>query len=178
VGFQDYIVERATRIAVIPASGEMTWPHVPVYGDAASKPASQLFIEKQRIPEYMSGERHMHYEYWYSRNGITTQDELDELEMSGSNPNGGTYFTNEESESVFDGVIEATTQFTDYPLDFPMRAAFTSSSRTDITGEAAIMNYSDSYPGGFGPGYFTAGDSLTLRPAISYQIQDKSTDCG
>lgn len=124
VGFADYLVHRNARVAAIGASGAITYPE----GDAmtySNSPLQQFGAESIRIPEYISGERWLDYEYWRGDN-----DE-------------GTYLGVGISNGI--NTVRATSQFHSYPLDFPMRAAFTNSETVDISGNAQIMDYASYY---------------------------------
>jgi hypothetical protein len=118
VGFADYIVSRNARVASIGASGRL------ITGDSGytSNPLSQFQAEYIRIQEYLSGLRYIEYEYWFSYNNSTNTS----LGLS-VNPDSG-------------GLASSTTQFNNYPINFPMKGAFTSAESTDIKADARIIS--------------------------------------
>ncbi|OGV58394.1 MAG: hypothetical protein A2X49_10535 [Lentisphaerae bacterium GWF2_52_8] len=117
VGFAEYLVDRAARVAAIGASGPMVEDQ-----DYNGSMLSQFAVETSRIPEYISGERWLEYEYWYG------EGESNTTLSAGTSLEGG-------------NVILSEVRFNDYPLEMPMRAAYTSSDSTNISGHAGMMNY-------------------------------------
>ncbi len=115
VGFADYLVERSARVASIGAAGNMTAPE----GLAnTAGPISQLGFERVRVPEYIQGKQHLNYEHW--------------PHIYGQIP----VYNSEESH---------TRLGCDYPLELPMREAFTKEDSVDVHGEASVANYSFDY---------------------------------
>jgi len=67
VGFNDFMISKATMVGMIPNAGPMTFP------DNAGGPLGQMAIERGRIPLYLSADWHMldgilQYEDWESIN--------------------------------------------------------------------------------------------------------------
>ena len=125
VGFADYLVSRSSRVASIGASGELLYPQegVASLGD----PLSQCAFEKIRIPEYLQGISYLNYEYW----------------NPGNNDLGSMiYYTDMRS---LDGSLETSVTGSNYPLEMPMREAYTSSKSVDIRGTAGVMDYSSDF---------------------------------
>jgi hypothetical protein len=127
VGFTDYLLRRSARIGVIGASGNMCYPENDSTFDG---PLSQFAVEKLRIPEYINGDRYLDYEIG---------EEGDANYWSWSD--GGVSF----SYQTEDGTVGVDVTLADYPLNFPMRATYTSLETIDISGSARVMNYSQNY---------------------------------
>lgn len=66
VGFNNYLVERETRINAIGGSGILLTPRLHSAGTGNSKyDATQFTMEKTLIQRYMVGATWMEYEYWF-----------------------------------------------------------------------------------------------------------------
>lgn len=73
VGFNNYLVERETRINAIGGSGILLAPRLHSSGTGNSKyDASQFTMEKTLIQRYMVGVTWMEYEYWFGCCGKPT----------------------------------------------------------------------------------------------------------
>ncbi len=125
VGFADYLVDRSSRIASIGASGKLVDPAD--YGGPQGSPLSQFGFEKIRIPEFVQGVRYLEYEYWNPAENAT-----------------GAYISNAAMRTA-DGCLEATVTAQNYPLDLPMREAYTTSKSVDIIRRSGTMDYSADY---------------------------------
>lgn len=112
VGFADYIVARAGRVGSLGAAGQ--WLN--------RSPNVSLGPSDSIIRDYNQGVRWINYEYWYSFNNSTNTDFgcLIERDMG--------------------GMVQATGQFNNYPINFPMSGAFTSSKDLDITANGKVMD--------------------------------------
>lgn len=115
VGFADYLVERSRNVSAIGASGDLE-TGAGFQGDQNS--LSQLGWERERIPEYIEGDRWLDYEYW----PLLT------------NPN----------PSYSNNLVNAEVGM-NYPLEFPFREFFTSREEIYISGEAGIMDYAEKF---------------------------------
>ena len=124
VGFKDYLVHRNARSSIIASSGNITWPDQ----NSFTTPMEQFGVETFRIPEYNSGRRWLDYENW-----------------RGDNDEGTTV---SEQSTTSSGLVETKVGFNNFPLNFPMRSAFTTSESVDITGEVSLIDYSETYLGG------------------------------
>lgn len=140
VGFQDYLTQRSCRVAAIGASGKVVFPD----NDEFGSPSEQFASEEVMIPEYIEGNRWLEYEYWFGQN------EYDPLYYHPEAAPPSTYLGNSYTETG-SGTVEMDTAFSSYP--FPLfdlmdkdRVWFsTAGESTDITGEAAVLNYSQDY---------------------------------
>jgi hypothetical protein len=121
VGFADYLVQRNARSSIVASSGNITWPEQHSF----STPMEQFGVETFRIPEYNSGRRWLEYENW-----------------RGDNDEGTTVSQSSVSSA---GIVRTKVGFRDFPLNFPMRSAFTTSESVDIQGEASLIDYSEVY---------------------------------
>ncbi len=65
VGFADYLVDRSARVGAIGASGKMLESQ---NSTDFSSPMAQFAAEELMIPEYISGNRWLKYEYWFGEN--------------------------------------------------------------------------------------------------------------
>jgi hypothetical protein len=65
VGFADYLVDRSARVGAIGASGKMLESQ---NSTEFSSPMAQFAAEEFLIPEYISGNRWLKYEYWFGEN--------------------------------------------------------------------------------------------------------------
>lgn len=117
VGFSDYLTHRRGKTAVMGASGKLTT----VYSSSNINPE----VERAWALRYHQGIEEIEYEYWETAN----------------NSSGTSFWV-----SVNSGVstVEGDVGFSNYPLDFPMRGAFTSRENVDIESNAEMMNY-DTY---------------------------------
>ena len=122
VGFASYLVNRNARVAAIGASGDL----ITNDGGYDENPLSQFAAEYIRIQEYLMGVREIEYEYWETANN-------DSDTSLGIN--------------VTEGVntVESRVGFNNYPMDFPMRGAFTESENVDIQATGSVMNYESFY---------------------------------
>ncbi len=66
VGFADYLLDRSSRVGAIGASGKMLEPQNSA--DFTISPMAQFAAEEFMIPEYISGNRWLKYEYWFGEN--------------------------------------------------------------------------------------------------------------
>ena len=125
VGFADYLINRSARVASIGASGNLVYPEGEDYGG----PLQQFAVEEVRIPEYITGERWLFY-------GIGDEENLEwdwnDVGIS-------------KRESM--GTVGARVYYQNYPLNFPMRRAFTYDENVNIHGDAKVMNYAENYLG-------------------------------
>lgn len=112
VGFLNDKVIRNARVASIGASGNLVSGGV----SGLNQPES-MWIE-----DYITGTREINYEYWYSANNSTNTS----LSLS-VEPNSG-------------GMSRSFILFNNYPINFPMKGAFTNADSTDIQAEGGIMN--------------------------------------
>ena len=142
VGLADYLVTRVAQTAVIGASGELITPPRS-YDSLATQAASEIFPlptirYTSTIPglmsSYQSGITYLDYEYWREGYG-------------GDTPSGYTYFkSNANKTSLWTNISSGasvstgTAGFSDYPLNFPMRSAFTSETNIDISSQAKVVN--------------------------------------
>lgn len=124
VGFADYLVNRSARVASIGASGQILYPENDRnYGG----PLSQFAVERVRIPEYIQGDRYLFY-------GI-------------GDANDPEWSWNDLSVNASDsmGMIDMRISYRNYPLNFPMRAAFTGTEEVDIHGDSRVLDHSNEY---------------------------------
>ena len=117
VGFAPYIVTRTARASVVAASGRPPSP-----GVAGRTPSSGEGGEYLWIKDYQAGRRGLSYPYW----------------------DGSTNYSN--SSNTQGDTVSSYVQFNNYPLDFPMRAAFTNSDSVDINSNTSnLINHSIVY---------------------------------
>lgn len=116
VGFAPYIVTRTARASAVAASGTPPSP-----GVSGRTPSSGEGGEYLWIKDYQAGRRGLSYPYW----------------------DGSTNLSN--SANTQGDVATSYVQFNNYPLDFPMRSAFTSSDSIDIHSTANLINHSAVY---------------------------------
>jgi len=112
VGFLNDKVIRNARVASIGASGRL------VMGGAYGLNQD----ESMWIQDYIGGNRELDYEYWYSANNSTNTS----LSLSVDTNSGG--------------MSRSLILFNNYPINFPMKGAFTNADSTDIRAEGGIMN--------------------------------------
>lgn len=129
VGFDDYLTIRSAFVASIGASGEILYPEGVEYGN----PLDQFGAEAQRIPDYITGDRWLNY-------GFQSENPGDE--WAWYNGGGGGVGI---SHSLSDGMVETNVSYVNYPMNFPMRRAFTYDDKVNITGEARVMNHSQTF---------------------------------
>lgn len=124
VGFADYLLQRSARVAAIGAGGALVDEAANNY---TGNPLSQFAAEKVRIPEYLSGDRYLDYEYFEAENN----DYNARLSCRGSHG--------------LDGMASATVTGHNYPLLLPMRATYTTDETLDLQGKASVNDYSQDF---------------------------------
>lgn len=122
VGFSEYLVHRNARVAAIGASGDL----ITNDGGYDENPLTQFAAEYIRIQEYLRGVREIEYEYWETANNSSE-----------------TYLGINVSDGL--NTVDSNIVFNNYPMNFPMRGAFTDSEDVDIRADASIMNYESFY---------------------------------
>lgn len=120
VGFSDTFVNRRGRIYSIGASGQLVTPN-----NMSAMPVDQFPAEKILIQDYSMGVRWIEYEYWYGNNDY------------------GTVLSVADSSS--DTATSETVSFSRYPLNFPMKGAFTDSDTVTVGGSSQMSYYAKEY---------------------------------
>jgi hypothetical protein len=146
VGFDDYLLDRSSRVGAIGASGKMLESQ---NSSDFSSPMSQFAAEEIMIPEYISGNRWLKYEYWFGEN---TYD----------SPNYYGYDTDVTPPHTSLGNLHSTTAttvrdtvaFNNYPFPFfdlfdRNRIIFSIINNKfkdmDITGSSSMTNHAKAY---------------------------------
>ena len=122
VGFADYLVNRNARVAAIGASGDL----ITNDGGYDGNPLTQFAAEYIRVQEYLRGIREIEYQYWETANN-----------------NSDTSLGINVSNGV--DTVESNIVFNNYPMDFPMRGAFTDSEDVDIEATGSVMDHEGFY---------------------------------
>lgn len=139
VGFAEYLLQRAARVAAIGGSGQLVSPDSQSYGS----PRAQLASETLLIPAYLSGERWLEYEYWLGEN------EYDPRYYAPGTTPPSTQLSY-HSQPLGD-LVATEVRFHDYPFVFfdlmdRGRVWFESvGEATDISGNAEVANYAVDY---------------------------------
>ncbi len=140
VGFDDYLVQRSARVAAIGASGKITSPD----NDEYSSPREQFAAEEFLIPEYLSGDRWLEYEYWLGENEYDTDYYHESITPPATTLG---YSTSAPDEA---GVATQTVSFRDYPyaiLDMAdrNRVWVQVGPSTDISSTSSLFNHAADY---------------------------------
>jgi hypothetical protein len=139
VGFDDYLIGRSVRVAAIGASGKLISPD----NDSYSSPGAQFAMEAFMIPDYISGDRWLEYEYWFGEN------EYDPAFYHYSVTPPSTNLTYSVAGGGA-GQITENVSFSDYPysiLDMAdrNRVWFQLGSSTDISSPSSLINHAADY---------------------------------
>lgn len=150
VGFRDYLVRREGRIKSIPASGRMIEPR-----DAASfgSQTAQFYFEKEAIRRYSAGTEYLDYEYWNKANGYHDDYRCPLYGKSRAEASGGCTCRTSCSELPSVSVSVSRTNesvrtrflFDRYPMNLPLREAFTGKKNMDISADVQLTNYASSW---------------------------------
>ena len=150
VGFRDYLVKRESRIKSIPASGRMTAPrHTESFGSQTA----QFYFEKQAVIRYSEGTEYLDYEYWNKANDYHSDYHCPLYGKPRSEAAGGCEcrITCSEQPSLSvstrrtDESVKTNVLFSRYPMNMPMREAFTGQKYMDISSEVQLTNYASSW---------------------------------
>ncbi len=142
VGFSDYLVDRETRVKVIPVSGAMVQPY------SASDFSGQVPSERRDIERYMSGIRYMEYEYWnseiISHKNYRCPDYGKPL-LGGScgickatNVSSTSFSVNQH---VSGDTTKAQVSFNNYPLTMPLYEIFAKDGNITLKKSAELTNH-------------------------------------
>jgi hypothetical protein len=140
VGFDDYLIRRSARVAAIGASGKITSPD----NDEYSSPLEQFAAEEFMIPDYLSGDRWLEYEYWLGENEYDTDYYHESVAPPATTLN---YSTSAPAEA---GIATQTVSFSDYPyaiLDMAdrNRVWVQVGPSTDISSTSSLFNHAADY---------------------------------
>lgn len=146
VGFSNNLVDRETRVKVIPVSGDMVFPES---SDDMGTPYEQFYKEKIHIEKYMDGTRWLEYAYWYGRpirhsnykcplyGQLLSEGSCSVCALTASPSLSVGQHTGSETAAV-------TVTFNNYPLNLPLHDVYTDSdsirieSKTELTNHAAV----------------------------------------
>lgn len=140
VGFRDFLIQRSSRVAAIGASGKIIEPD----NQNWISPMSQFASERIMIPQYLSGNRWLEYEFWEGEN--VYDEDFYNPDISPPSTKINASYTETGS-----GTIRMNVTFTDYPFQlFDLmdkdRVWFDSSGKKrDIDGNSELANHAKDY---------------------------------
>jgi hypothetical protein len=146
VGFADYLLDRSSRVAAIGASGKMLESQTSAdFSSSMEQFASEEFM----IPEYISGNRWLKYEYWFGEN--TYDAPLYYGYDTDLHPPNTTLWNLHSTAGL---AVNDTVTFNNYPFPFfdlfdRNRVIFSSIDSSfksiDVTGSSNITNHARDY---------------------------------
>ena len=150
VGFADYLIDRSSRVGAIGASGKMLESQ---NSTEFSSPMAQFAAEEFMIPEYISGDRWLKYEYWYGENTYDSPYYYG-YDTSGAKPVTTPKTSLWNLHSPVGLAVNDSVVFSNYPFPFfdlfdRNRVIFSSMDSSfksiDITGSSNITNHARDY---------------------------------
>ncbi|MFA6566776.1 MAG: hypothetical protein WCS96_01055 [Victivallales bacterium] len=147
VGFADYLLDRSSRVGAIGASGKM----LETQNSAEfSSPMAQFAAEEFMIPEYISGNRWLKYEYWFGENTYDAPYYY-AYDTTGANPVTPPQTSLLNSHSTTETAVNDSVIFNNYPFPFldlfdRNRIIFSSIGESiDMTGSSNMTNHALDY---------------------------------
>jgi hypothetical protein len=147
VGFADYLLDRSSRVGAIGASGKMLESQT---SNDFSSPMAQFAAEEFMIPEYISGNRWLKYEYWFGENTYDSPYYY-AYDTTGQNPVTPPNTSLWNLHSTMGVAVNDTVTFNNYPFPFfdlfdRNRIIFSSIDKSiDISGSSNITNHARDY---------------------------------
>ena len=150
VGFADYLIDRSSRVGAIGASGKMLESQ---NSTEFSSPMAQFAAEEFMIPEYISGNRWLKYEYWFGENTYA-EPYYYGYDTTGANPVAPPQTTLWNLHSTMGGAVNDSVTFNNYPFPFfdlfdRNRIIFSSIDNSfrsvNLTGSSSMTNHARDY---------------------------------